>query len=104
MAFEFLQLLTIDSNLDGNDESDIEVGEMDEEEDEFEPRPSFSQPRPASTPAVKEWRRYICETVIENNPQELGGIDENGDPICVEIDESKFFHRKYHRGQWREGH
>ncbi|KAK9709876.1 hypothetical protein QE152_g26375 [Popillia japonica] len=22
----------------------------------------------------------------------------------VEIDESKFFHRKYHRGQWREGH
>ncbi|GFR75181.1 hypothetical protein ElyMa_003912700 [Elysia marginata] len=48
--------------------------------------------------------RDICETVIENNPQELGGIDENGDPICVVIDESKFFHRKYHRGQWREGH
>ncbi|KAK9754939.1 hypothetical protein QE152_g903 [Popillia japonica] len=22
----------------------------------------------------------------------------------VEIDESKFFHRKYHRGQWRESH
>ncbi|GFS03597.1 PiggyBac transposable element-derived protein 4-like [Elysia marginata] len=53
MAFEFLQSLTIDSNLDGNDESDIEVGEMDEEEDEFEPRPSSSssQPRPASTPS-----------------------------------------------------
>ena len=25
-------------------------------------------------------------------------------PKIVEIDESKFFHRKYHRGQWREGH
>jgi hypothetical protein len=22
----------------------------------------------------------------------------------VEINESKFFHRKYHRGQWRAGH
>ncbi|KAL8589047.1 hypothetical protein ACOMHN_055060 [Nucella lapillus] len=25
-----------------------------------------------------------------------------GEPIVVEIDETKYFHRKYHRGQWRE--
>ena len=48
--------------------------------------------------------RDVCENVIENNPQELGGFDENNEPIEVEIDESKFFHRKYHRGLWREGH
>ena len=48
--------------------------------------------------------RDVCENVIENNSQELGGFDENNEPIEVEIDESKFFHRKYHRGLWREGH
>ena len=48
--------------------------------------------------------RDVCENVIENNPQELGGFDENNEPIEVEIDESKFFHRKYHRGLWREGY
>ena len=60
-----------------------------------------------SKPTVSHWCTFIrdlCETTIENNPQELGGFNENGDPIEVEIDESKFFHRKYHRGQWREGH
>ena len=35
--------------------------------------------------------RDVCENVIENNPQELGGFDENNEPIDVEIDESKFF-------------
>jgi len=29
---------------------------------------------------------------------------DNGKAIVVEIDESKYFHRKYHREQWREGH
>ena len=38
------------------------------------------------------------------NLVELGGLDDNGQPIEVEIDESKFFHRKYHRRQWIEGH
>ena len=60
-----------------------------------------------SKPTVSHWCTFIrdlCETAIENNPQELGGFNENGEPIEVKIDESKFFHRKYHRGQWREGH
>ena len=30
-----------------------------------------------------------------NNPNEVGGFDENGDPKDVEIDESLFFKRKY---------
>ncbi|KAK9722577.1 ISXO2-like transposase domain [Popillia japonica] len=34
----------------------------------------------------------------------IGGLNEDLTTKVVEIDESKFFHRKYHRGQWREGH
>ncbi|KAL8579613.1 hypothetical protein ACOMHN_025566 [Nucella lapillus] len=45
-----------------------------------------------------------CETWLINNPDEIGGLDDNGVPVIVEIDESKYFHRKYHRGQWRDGH
>ena len=60
-----------------------------------------------SKPTVSQWCafiRYLCETTIENNPQELGGFNENSETIEVEINESKFFHRKYHSGQWRERH
>jgi len=31
-------------------------------------------------------------------------MNDQGEPIVVEIDETKYFHRKYHLGQWREGH
>ena len=48
--------------------------------------------------------RDVCDYYIEMNPVELGGLDDNGQPIEVEIDESQFFHRRYHRGQWVEGH
>lgn len=51
--------------------------------------------------------REVCETCLINNAQEIGGAElVNGvvTPKVVEIDESKYFHRKYHRGQWREGH
>lgn len=60
----------------------------------------------SDTTAV-DWCNFLreeCEVWINNNPDVIGGMDENGQPIIVEIDESKYFHRKYHRGQWREGH
>ncbi len=39
-----------------------------------------------------------------DNPTEIGGFDENGEPLRIEIDESKFLHRKYHIRKWRESH
>ena len=47
--------------------------------------------------------RYECHKWILRQPMLLGGFDANGQPICVEIDESYFFHRKYHRGRFRKG-
>ena len=43
-------------------------------------------------------------SVLTHNLLILLGFDAAGQPIVVEIDEVKFFHRKYHRGQFREGH
>ena len=48
--------------------------------------------------------REACEQFLEQNPTEIGGFDDNGEPLVVEVDESKYFHRKYHRGQWAKGH
>ena len=31
-------------------------------------------------------------------------IKDDGTPMIVEIDENKYFHRKYHRGHWRPNH
>jgi hypothetical protein len=39
-----------------------------------------------------------------DHPMQIGGLDQNGMSVVVEIDASTFFHRKYNRGQWREGH
>ena len=60
--------------------------------------------------SVIDWCNFLrgeCETWLANkkkNPDELGGMDGNGDAVVMEIDESKYFHRKYHTGQWRDGH
>ena len=54
-----------------------------------------------------EWCNFIREVCVQDNQQneeELGSFHPDGTPIVVEIDESKFFHRKYHRGAYREGH
>jgi len=48
--------------------------------------------------------RDVCEEWVENNGEEIGGITDRNEPIVVEIDETEYFHRKYHRGQWRDGH
>ncbi|XP_012558355.1 uncharacterized protein LOC105845315 [Hydra vulgaris] len=48
--------------------------------------------------------RDVCEVDLETNPLVIGGINTDGTPIVVEIDQIKFFHRKHHRGQWRQGH
>jgi ISXO2-like transposase domain len=40
---------------------------------------------------------------MERHATELGGFHENGKSVIVEIDESKYFQRKYNRGQYREG-
>ncbi|KAK7507258.1 hypothetical protein BaRGS_00001193 [Batillaria attramentaria] len=61
-----------------------------------------------SRPTIIDWSNFIrevCEEDLRLHPQQVGGLDEaTGQPIIVEIDESKYFHRKYHRGQWRDGH
>ncbi|XP_071482493.1 uncharacterized protein [Diadema antillarum] len=48
--------------------------------------------------------REVCSLYEIDHFEQLGGFDEGGNPIIVEVDESKYSHRKYHRGQWREGH
>lgn len=60
-----------------------------------------------ATHTIVDWcsfMRDICEENLIRHPQQLGGFDEDGQPLIVEIDESKFFHRKYRRGLWRPGH
>lgn len=51
----------------------------------------------------KIFRRVCCNS-LQTTSIEIGGFDFNGESIVVEIDETKFFHRKYHRGTWRHGH
>jgi len=48
------------------------------------------------------FRKECCEWLLMTN-QLLGGFDANGQSLVVEVDESYFFHRKYHRGQRRAG-
>ena len=41
--------------------------------------------------------REICASVVITHATPLGGLDKNGNPIIVEIDESKFGKIKYNR-------
>jgi hypothetical protein len=47
---------------------------------------------------------FVCELYLIDNPQIIGVLNDDMTCEVVEIDESKFFPRKYHRGQWRAGH
>ena len=41
--------------------------------------------------------REICAQVVIKNASPLGGLDKDGNPVIVEIDESKFGKIKYNR-------
>jgi transposase-like protein len=46
--------------------------------------------------------RLECKNWLQSQQQvQLGGFDANGVPKYVEVDETYFFHRKYHRGAHR---
>lgn len=71
------------------------------------PQSQMMRESKANEKTAVDWSNFMreeCEKWIEGHSGEIGGMDDNGDPIVVEIDESKYFHRKFHRGQWREGH
>ena len=53
-----------------------------------------------------DWTNFIRDVCAENTRRQqaqLGGFDNAGQPIIVEIDESYFYSRKYHRGRIENG-
>ncbi|KAF2899332.1 hypothetical protein ILUMI_06846, partial [Ignelater luminosus] len=61
---------------------------------------------PDSRHTIIDWCSFcrdVCEQYFIDNPVVIGGLTEDLHSKVVEIDE-KFFHRKYHRALWREGH
>uniref|UniRef100_A0A0L8GWY5 ISXO2-like transposase domain-containing protein n=1 Tax=Octopus bimaculoides TaxID=37653 RepID=A0A0L8GWY5_OCTBM len=50
--------------------------------------------------SVVDWSNFcreVCDEWLRQNSVEIGGVDSKGQPLVVEIEESKFFHRKYHQ-------
>jgi len=47
--------------------------------------------------------RMQCHNWLQTEQVELGGFDANGQPTYIEVDETYFLHRKYHRGRHRRG-
>lgn len=52
----------------------------------------------------KRPKLYLFIQWVNNHPIVIGGLNPDGTPRVVEIDETKYFHRKYARGAWHEGH
>lgn len=55
---------------------------------------------------VVDWYNFcrdVCQQYLLDHPVTLGGLNDDGTSKVVEVDESYFFHRKYHRGMWRNG-
>jgi len=47
-----------------------------------------------------------CQTWLNTQQvdlQNVGGFDGNGQPMYVEVDETYYFHKKYHRGRRLRG-
>ncbi|XP_046141561.1 uncharacterized protein LOC114882236 [Osmia bicornis bicornis] len=63
-----------------------------------------------STDTIAAWFRYCREMIVDHvckmqaGKPKLGGIDEGGSAIVVQIDEAKFGKRKYNRGRIIDGH
>jgi hypothetical protein len=58
-----------------------------------------------STHTMVDWASFCRETYEQHlmaHPMEIGGLDQNGMFLTVEIDESKIFHRKYNRAMERK--
>jgi len=54
-----------------------------------------------------DWCKFFRDEAAkygDDRLNEIGGMDDNNQPLVVEIDETKYFHRKYHQRTWREGH
>ena len=54
-----------------------------------------------------DWNNFIrdvCFEYMTNHMVPIGGLDDNGEPHVVEVDESVFFKTKYNVGQRRELH
>ena len=54
-----------------------------------------------------DWNNFIRDVSFEymtNHMLPIGGLDDNGEPHLVEVDESVFFKTKYNVGQRRELH
>lgn len=62
-----------------------------------------------SDDTMVDWCNFLRDICVRHmglvgqNWPGLGGLDNAGNPITVEIDETYFFHRKYHRGRIRRG-